>query len=80
MLGILLHGVNYYPLEDNYEWAETVQHFARIPDLMNLYEYSLMLAADHVEEVDGVSHWEQDKANQSPLRTEAGRQSNVPLA
>lgn len=67
VLGILLHGVNYYPLEDDYEWAETVQHFARIPDLMNLYEYSLMLAADHVEEVDGVSHWEQDKANQSPL-------------
>lgn len=67
VLGVLLHGVNYYPLEDTYEWAETVQHFARIPDLMSLYRYSLMLAVGATEEIEGISHWEQDKANQNSM-------------
>jgi len=62
VVGVLIHGVNYYPLENRYEWAETVQHFARVPHLMKLYRHSLMLSADRTKEVEDVTHWEQDKA------------------
>jgi len=62
VLGVLIHGVNYYPFEDNYEWAETVQHFARVPYLMRLYRHSLMLSGEKGQEVEGITHWEQDKA------------------
>ncbi|VVP60622.1 hypothetical protein PS874_06070 [Pseudomonas fluorescens] len=62
VVGVLIHGVNYYPFENSYEWAETVQHFARVPHLMKLYRHSLMLSADRTQEVEGVTHWEQDKA------------------
>lgn len=65
VLGVLIHGVNYYPFEDNYDWAETVQHFARIPDLMKLYRYALMLSADEGQEIEGATHWGQDKASKS---------------
>ncbi|HBP0698206.1 hypothetical protein JEU09_09990 [Pseudomonas aeruginosa] len=61
--GVLMHGVNYYPFEDNYEWAETVQDFGRVPDLMELYpRQSLMLGSEATEEVEGATHWGQDKA------------------
>lgn len=60
--GVLIHGVNYYPFENRYEWAETVQSFARVPHLMKLYRHSLMLSADETQEVEDVTHWEQDKA------------------
>lgn len=62
VLGVLMHGVNYYPFEDNYEWAETVQYFARVPNLMKLYRHSLMLSGDKTQEVEDITHWEQDKA------------------
>lgn len=65
VVGVLIHGVNYYPFEGNYEWAETVQHFARIPHLMRLYPHSLMLSGDKTQEVEDITHWEQDKAAKS---------------
>lgn len=65
VLGVLLHGVNYYPFENRYDWAETVLHFARIPNLMDLYHHSLMLSADVTKEVEEATHWEQDKENRS---------------
>lgn len=61
VLGVLIHGVNYYPFEGDFDWAETVQDFARIPDLMKLYRHSLMLSGDEVQEIRGITHWEQDK-------------------
>lgn len=65
VMGVLIHGVNYYPFEDDYEWAETVQYFARVPDLMRLYQHSLMLAGDKALEVEDITHWEQDKASKA---------------
>jgi hypothetical protein len=63
VLGAFLHAVNYYPSEDNYEWAETVQDFGSVPGLMGLFpRQSLMLASDSTLEVEGATHWEQDKA------------------
>ena len=64
-MGILVHGVNYYPFENRYEWAETLQYFARMPQLMELYHQSLMLSADNTQEFEDVTHWEQDKAAKS---------------
>lgn len=67
VLGVFVHAVNYYPFEDNYEWAETVQDFARVPDLMSLFpRQTLMLASDATEEVEDITHWEQDKAAKTP--------------
>ncbi|WP_095112947.1 hypothetical protein [Pseudomonas sp. Irchel 3H7] len=65
VMGILVHGVNYYPMENRYECAETVQYFARVPDLMKLYPYSLMLSTEDTLEIEGATHWEQDKAAKS---------------
>lgn len=65
VMGILVHGVNYYPFENRYEWAETLQYFARMPQLMELYPQSLMLSADNTQEFEDVTHWEQDKAAKS---------------
>ncbi|WP_223434690.1 MULTISPECIES: hypothetical protein [unclassified Pseudomonas] len=65
VVGVLIHGVNYYPFENRYEWAETVQSFARVPYLMDLYPHALMLSADNTHEVEGITHWEQDKAAKS---------------
>lgn len=63
VLGVFVHAVNYYPFEDNYEWAETVQDFARIPDLMDLFPLqTLMLASGPATAVEGTTHWAQDKA------------------
>lgn len=66
VLGVFLHAVNYYPSEDDYEWAETVQDFARIPHLMELFpKQSLMLASGSTREIEGDTHWGQDKAAKS---------------
>lgn len=63
VLGVFVHAVNYYPFEDNYEWAETVQYFARVPHLMALFSrQTLMLASDATTEVEDITHWEQDKS------------------
>lgn len=63
VMGAILHAVNYYPLELNYEWAETVQDFSRVPHLMKLFpRQSLMLTSDSARGVEGVTHWELDKA------------------
>ena len=63
VLGAFLHAVNYYPFEENYEWAETVQDFARVPHLMGLFpRQPLMLTSDSTHGVEGVTHWEQDKS------------------
>ncbi|MBT2294931.1 hypothetical protein [Pseudomonas fluorescens] len=63
VLGVFVHAVNYYPFEDNYEWAETVQDFARIQDLTDLFPFqTLMLASGPAEAVEGTTHWAQDKA------------------
>ena len=61
-LGVMLHSVNYYPLEDDYQWAETVDNFGRIPDLFDLYPcQTLMIATDPTSEVPDITHWQQDK-------------------
>ena len=65
VMGVLIHGVNYYPYENHYEWAETLQFFARMPQLMELYSSSLMLSADDTPEIEDVTHWEQDRAAKS---------------
>lgn len=63
VLGILVHAVNYYPLEDNYESAETVEYFSRVPDLFDLFaQQTLMISCDGTDEVEDVTHWEQDEA------------------
>jgi hypothetical protein len=63
VLGVFVHAVNYYPFEDNYEWAETVQDFARVQDLTDLFPFqALMLASGPAEAVEGTTHWAQDKA------------------
>ncbi|EPK3898090.1 TPA: hypothetical protein QCI70_001083 [Enterobacter ludwigii] len=68
VLGVFLHAVNYYPFENKYEWAETVQDFVRVPNLMKLFpSHSLMLAPDSSKEVEGITHWEQDKAAKNIL-------------
>lgn len=63
VMGVLIHGANYYPYENRYEWAETLQFFARMPNLMDLYSSSLMLSADDTQEIENETHWEQDKAS-----------------
>ena len=66
VLGAFLHAVNYYPFEDDYEWAETVQDFGSVPGLMGLFpRQALMLAFDSTPEVEGATHWGQDKAAKS---------------
>ena len=65
VLGVLIHAVNYYPFENNYDWAETAQDFARIPNFMKLYSHPLMLSADKTHVVGGTTHWKQDKAIKS---------------
>jgi len=66
VLGVFVHAVNYYPFEDSYEWAETVQDFARVPHLMGLFpRQTLMLGSDATNEVEDITHWEQDKAAKS---------------
>lgn len=65
VIGVLIHGVNYYPFEENYDWAETVQYFARVPHLKKHYRHALMLSADGTQEVEDITHWEQDKATKS---------------
>ena len=68
VLGVFVHAVNYYPFEENYEWAETVQDFARIPNLMDLFpRQTLMLGSDGVDEIPDITHWEQDKAARTQL-------------
>lgn len=63
VLGVFVHAVNYYPFEDNYEWAETVQDFARVPDLRDLFPFqTLMLSAGTAAGVEDTTHWAQDKA------------------
>jgi hypothetical protein len=65
--GVLVHAVNYYPLESGYQWAETTQDFARAPDLMDLYpRQTLMLSSGTTREVEGDTHWGQDKASKKP--------------
>jgi hypothetical protein len=59
----MLHGVNYYPFEDDYQYAETVDNFGRMPGLFDLYpRQTLMIVSDASFEVPGVTHWQQDKA------------------
>jgi hypothetical protein len=63
VLGILVHAVNYYPLEDNYESAETVEYFSRVQDLFSLFPLqTLMISCGGTNEVEDVTHWEQDEA------------------
>lgn len=63
VLGVFVHAVNYYPFEDDYEWAETVQDFARVPDLRDLFPFqALMLSAGTTAGVEETTHWAQDKA------------------
>lgn len=63
VMGVLVHSVNYYPREKNFQWAETVQEFARLPGLLSVYpKQSLMLGGDGGGEIEGTTHWAQDKA------------------
>jgi hypothetical protein len=63
VLGVFIHGVNYYPTETNYQWAETVQDFARVPDLDRMFKAKLMLSADNTPSANGETHWAQDLAS-----------------
>lgn len=65
--GVLMHAVNYYPLENDYQWAETTQDFARVPNFMDIYPVqTLMLSSGSAREVEGDTHWRQDKASKKP--------------
>jgi len=62
VLGVFVHGVNYYPSEGEYQWAETVQQFTRIDNISKLFPRQiLMLSSDKSAELSGISHWAQDK-------------------
>ncbi|KTB88294.1 hypothetical protein AO069_06540 [Pseudomonas syringae pv. syringae PD2774] len=62
-IGVFLHSVNYYPFEDDYDWAETVDNFGRIPDLFDLFpRQTLMISAGSTLEVPDITHWQQDKS------------------
>lgn len=62
VLGVFVHGVNYYPSEDGYQTAETVQQFLRIGNISQLFpRQSLMLSSGDSVELAGISHWLQDK-------------------
>lgn len=66
VLGVLVHAVNYYPFEDSYEVAETVEYFSRMPDLLSLFpRQRLMISCGGTNEVEDVTHWEQDRAAKS---------------
>jgi len=68
VLGVMLHGVNYYPFEDDYQYAETVDNFGRMPGLFDLYpRQTLMITSEATLEVPGIAHWQQDKAAK-PMR------------
>lgn len=61
ILGVLIHGVNYYPKVDGYDWAETVQDFSRVPYFLELfYSDPLMLGNDNTIFAEQTTHWEQD--------------------
>jgi len=63
VLGAFVHAVNYYPFEENYEWAETVDYFSRAPDLFSLFpEQTLMLSCGGTNVVEDITHWQQDEA------------------
>lgn len=63
VLGVFIHAVNYYPFKSRYEWAETAQHFTRVPGLTALHpNQSLMLSSDADSEIEGATHWAQDQA------------------
>lgn len=62
VMAILIHAVNYYPKEDNFEWAETVQHFSRDPSFLRaFYQDSLMLGNSKTIPYAQTTHWEQDE-------------------
>ncbi|MGG5288691.1 hypothetical protein [Pseudomonas shirazensis] len=64
VLGVLLHGVNYYPQAQGYQWAETMQYFSRAPDFIDLYpRQTLVLSSGTTREVVGDTHWAQDRAS-----------------
>lgn len=61
VLGVLIHAVNYYPKIDDYDWAETVQDFARFPNFLDMfYSQPLMLGSDNTIFSEHTTHWEQD--------------------
>ncbi|MFY1054652.1 hypothetical protein ACOQNP_23785 [Ectopseudomonas khazarica] len=62
VLGVFVHAVNYYPFEDNYEWAETVQDFARVPDLRDLFPFQALMLSAGTTGVEETTHWAQDRA------------------
>lgn len=69
VLGTFVHGVSFYPSATDYEWAETVADFLRERDVRRFYRQSLMLATENTVEVEGTTHWEQDKAARSGRRS-----------
>lgn len=61
VLAVMLHGVNYYPTEGNYQWAETAQDFSRVRNFVNImYEDPLMLGNNNTPSYTGTTHWDQD--------------------
>jgi len=63
VLGVFIHGVNYYPTETEYQWAETVQDFCRVPDLDKMFNDKLMLSGEDTSSTSGTTHWAQDLAS-----------------
>lgn len=63
VLGVFIHGVNYYPTETNYEWAETVQDFCRLKDLHAIFKDKLMLSGENTPSASDTTHWARDLAS-----------------
>lgn len=64
VIAVLIHGVNYYPSEENYEWAETLQDFCRVPDFVEtMYADPLMLGDMSTTRYEPTTHWQQDEKN-----------------
>ncbi|MBV2132168.1 hypothetical protein KRX52_05070 [Pseudomonas sp. MAP12] len=62
VLAVLIHAVNYYPKEDDYQWAETLQHFARVPNFVDtFYQDPLMLGDSNTPSYVETTHWQQDE-------------------
>ncbi|MDR6234045.1 hypothetical protein [Pseudomonas oryzihabitans] len=62
ILAFLLHGIGYYPRANDYQWAETVQYFSPIPNIMKLlYVDRLMLGDNSTQSFENTTHWDQDR-------------------
>jgi hypothetical protein len=70
ILVALIHGVKHYPNINGFEWAETIQDFSAIPDILDLlFEHFLLLGFNRKGAIKDETHWEQDAIIQEQLKT-----------